>query len=59
MIYAIILFVVLFVATGIAHGPLKSHTTDNKWIKRAHFWLETAVVIQGMIIINQFLFLAA
>jgi hypothetical protein len=27
-------------------------------MKRTHFWLETAVVIQGMIIINQFLFLA-
>jgi hypothetical protein len=27
-------------------------------MKRAHFWLETAVVIQGMIIINRFLFLA-
>jgi hypothetical protein len=58
MIYAIILFVVLFIATFIIHKPLNAHATENKWVKRAHFWLETAVVIQGMIIINQFLFLA-
>ena len=56
MIYAIILFGVLFVATGVVHGTLKPHTTENKWIKLTHYWLEIAVVIQGMIIINYLLF---
>jgi hypothetical protein len=55
MIYAVILFVGLFVVTGIVHEPLKAHMTENKWLKRAHFWLEIAVVIQGMIIVNRLL----
>ena len=55
MIYQIILFVVLFVITGIVHGPLKAHDTQKKWLKTAHFWLEHAVVIQGIIVINELL----
>lgn len=50
MKYSIILFIVLFVVVWIMHKPFDVHNTK---MKRFHEWLETALVVQGIIIINQ------
>jgi hypothetical protein len=55
MLYQVIAFVLIFVATGIIHGPLKAHKTDKFWIKAAHKWAEVATVVQGIIVINELL----
>jgi hypothetical protein len=52
---SIILFGVLFVATAIAYKPLNAHTTNRKWLKTAHYWLEYLVIIQAMIIMSKLL----
>jgi hypothetical protein len=52
---SIILFGLLFVTTAIAHKPLNAHTTNRKWLKTAHYWLEHLVVIQAMIIVSKLL----
>ena len=53
MIYSIILFVVLFVVIWVMHKPFDVHNTK---LKRFHEWLEIALVVQGLIIINYFFF---
>jgi hypothetical protein len=53
MTYQIILFAIVFVLTAIMHKPLNAHNTDKKWLKTAHYWGEIAVVIQGLIIVNE------
>ena len=55
MIYSIVLFVVLFVATFIIHKPLNVHKTQKVWLQKTHFWLEHLVVIQAAIIVNELL----
>jgi hypothetical protein len=55
MLDALILFMVLFVATAIVHKPLNAHETEKKWLRVTHYWLEHAVVIQLMIILNDYL----
>jgi hypothetical protein len=52
---SIILFGVLFVVTALVHKPLNAHTTNRKWLKTAHYWLEHLVVIQAMIIVSKLL----
>jgi hypothetical protein len=49
------LFLVLFVTTAVVHKPLNAHETEKKWLRVAHYWLEHLVVIQLMIIINEYL----
>ena len=52
MKYSIILFIVLFVIIWVMHKPFDVHNTKfNKF----HEWLEIALIVQGMIIINQLL----
>ncbi|WP_372521115.1 hypothetical protein [Candidatus Ruminimicrobiellum ovillum] len=53
MIYSIILFVILFVVIWVMHKPFDVHNTK---LKRFHEWLEIALVVQGLIIVNYFLF---
>jgi hypothetical protein len=53
MKYQIVIFMVLFVATAILHKPLNAHDTDKKCLKITHYWFEHAVVIQGIIVVNE------
>jgi hypothetical protein len=55
MMYAIVLFGLLFVATALVHKPLNAHNTKNWWLQKAHFWLEHLAVIQAAIIANKLL----
>jgi hypothetical protein len=41
--------------TAVIHKPLNAHKTTKKWLQVAHYWLEHLVVIQLMIIINEYL----
>ncbi|MBQ3834259.1 MAG: hypothetical protein II816_01910 [Elusimicrobia bacterium] len=50
---SIILFVVLFVVIWIMHKPFNVHDTK---FKRFHEWLEIALIVQGMIILNHLFF---
>ncbi|MDR2372222.1 MAG: hypothetical protein LBD60_03695 [Puniceicoccales bacterium] len=54
MTYLLILFMVLFVITAIVHKPLNAYETEKKWLRVTHYWLEHSVVIQLMIIINEY-----
>jgi hypothetical protein len=55
MTYSFVLFVTLFVITAIVHKPLNAHETKKKWLRVTHYWLEHSVVIQLLIIINEYL----
>lgn len=54
MKYSVTLFVVLFLVIWIMHKPFDVHNTK---FKKFHEWLEYALVVQPMIIINQVLYL--
>jgi hypothetical protein len=56
MMYAVILFAVLFLLTGIMHSPLvKAHEASrHSFIGELHAILEIATVAQLLIIINKF-----
>jgi hypothetical protein len=55
MIYAVVLFAVLFLFTGIVHSPLvKAHgASRHSFIGELHAILEIATVAQLLIIINK------
>jgi hypothetical protein len=55
MLCQIMFFVFLFAVTAIIHKPLNVHETKKRWLQVTHYWLEYAVVIQGIIIVNEFL----
>jgi hypothetical protein len=55
MTYLLILFIVLFVTTAIVHKSLNAHETKKMWLRVTHYWLEHSVIIQLMIIINEYL----
>ena len=54
MKYSIILFIILFVVIWVMHKPFNVHNTK---LNKFHEWLEIALVVQGMIILNQLLML--
>ena len=49
---SIILFIVLFIIIWIMHKPFDVHNTK---LNNFHKWLEIALVIQGLFILNYFL----
>lgn len=53
MKYSVILFFILFVVVWVMHKPFDVHNTK---LKRFHEWLEIALIVQGVIVINIFLF---
>jgi hypothetical protein len=55
MTYQIVLFAIFFVLTALAHKPFNAHTTKRVWFKTFHYWLECTVVIQAIIILNEYL----
>lgn len=54
MKYSLILFIVLFIVVWIMHKPFDVHSSKT-WVNKFHEWLELALVVQGIIIINLFL----
>ena len=54
MKYSIILFIVLFVVIWVMHKPFDVHNTK---LNKFHEWLEIALVVQGIIILNHLLML--
>ena len=46
-------FCILFVVVWVMHKPFDVHNTK---LKRFHEWLEIALIVQGVIVINIFLF---
>jgi hypothetical protein len=55
MTYQIVCFAIFFVLTALAHKPFNAHTTKKAWFKTFHRWLECIVVIQAVIILNEYL----
>lgn len=55
MFWQIMLFAFLFVVTAIIHKPFNVHETKNRFWQVMHPWFEYAVVIQGFIVVNEFL----
>ena len=54
MMCSVILFVVLFIVIWVMHKPFDIHHA-KPWLNKLHEWLELALVVQGMIILNQLL----
>jgi hypothetical protein len=54
MTYSIILFTLLFIAIWVMHKPFDVHH-GSPWLNKLHEWLEMALVVQGIIIINMLL----
>ena len=52
MQYSIILFVILFIIIWVMHKPFDVH---NSRFKKLHEYLEYALIIQGMIVLNKLL----
>ena len=46
-----ILFAVLFVVIWVMHKPFDVHHA-KPWVNNLHEWLELALVVQGIIILN-------
>ena len=51
MTASLILFAVLFVVLWLMHRPFDVHHA-KPWLNKLHEWLELALVIQGIIILN-------
>ena len=51
MTASLILFVVLFVIIWLMHKPFDVHHA-RPWLNKLHEWLELALVVQGIIILN-------
>ncbi|MBQ7650600.1 MAG: hypothetical protein IJS15_06550 [Victivallales bacterium] len=51
MIASMILFAVLFVVIWLMHKPFDVHHA-KPWLNKLHEWLELALVVQGIIILN-------
>ena len=51
MTASLILFAVLFVVLWLMHRPFDVHHA-KPWLNRLHEWLEFALVVQGIIILN-------
>lgn len=51
MTASLILFAVLFVIIWLMHRPFDVHHA-KPWLNKLHEWLELALVIQGIIILN-------
>lgn len=51
MTASLILFAVLFVVLWLMHKPFDVHHA-KPWLNRLHEWLEFALVVQGIIILN-------
>lgn len=54
MAYSIYLFFVMFVVIWAMHKPFDVHSSKT-WINKFHCVLEDALVMQFMIILNEFL----
>lgn len=55
MTYSVILFVVLFVVVWLLHKPFDVHANPETWIYKFHCVLENALIMQFMIILNEWL----
>lgn len=55
MIYSIILFTVLFVVIWLMHKPFNVHKHPATWIYKFHCILENVLIMQFMIILNEYL----
>ena len=51
MTASLILFAVLFVIIWLMHKPFDVHHA-RPWLNKLHEWLEMALVVQGIIILN-------
>ena len=51
MTASLILFAVLFVVIWLMHKPFDVHHA-KPWLNKLHEWLELALVVQGVIILN-------
>ena len=51
MTASLILFAVLFVVIWLMHKPFDVHHA-KPWLNKLHEWLELALVVQGIIILN-------
>ena len=51
MTASLILFAVLFVVIWLMHKPFDVHHA-RPWLNKLHEWLELALVVQGIIILN-------
>ena len=51
MTASLILFAVLFVIIWLMHRPFDVHHA-KPWLNKLHEWLELALVVQGIIILN-------
>ena len=51
MTASLILFAVLFVVIWLMHKPFDIHHS-KPWLNKLHEWLELALVVQGVIILN-------
>lgn len=52
MKYSIGIFILLFAVIWVMHKPFDVHRAKPR-LKRFHEWLELALVVQGIIILNQ------
>ncbi|MBQ7650575.1 MAG: hypothetical protein IJS15_06425 [Victivallales bacterium] len=51
MTASLILFAVLFIVIWVMHKPFDVHHA-RPWPNKLHEWLELALVVQGIIILN-------
>jgi hypothetical protein len=54
MTYSIALFCIMFVVIWIMHKPFDIHSSKT-WVNKFHCILEDALIMQFMIILNEFL----
>ncbi len=54
MTYSIALFCIMFVVIWIMHKPFDVHS-NKTWLNKFHCILEDALIMQFMIILNEFL----
>ncbi|MBR4676079.1 MAG: hypothetical protein IKP00_16600 [Victivallales bacterium] len=54
MTASLLLFAVLFAVIWLMHRPFDVHHARH-WLNRLHEWLELALAVQGVIILNMLL----
>lgn len=54
MRYSVALFVTLFAVIWLMHKPFNVHHA-KPWLNRLHEYLELALIMQGVVVVNQLL----
>ncbi|MCI6259976.1 MAG: hypothetical protein SOV63_09360 [Pyramidobacter porci] len=52
---SIVLFVVLFVVIWLMHKPFDVHRSPEAWLVKLHELLELALIMQFVVILNEWL----